>query len=137
MTWTKEHTQAWLTGNPLPAGLRWHHRDGGVRTVTPRYRLTAGYGKWLRETPYFPGLFEAVHEILSAIPNEAVLPAPDEVARRLDFSRENNLPPVSLFSRPAAPPARAMDGGQGTMDAGAGDAPDALDADAPDDDGPF
>jgi hypothetical protein len=113
--WTKEHTQAWLTGSPLPADLRWRHRDGGVRIVSPRYRLTAGYGKWLRETPYFPGLFEAVHELLAAVPYEAALPAPAEIVRALDFSRENGLPPVSLFSRPG--------GAAGGGDAGGGAAP--------------
>jgi hypothetical protein len=26
--------------------------------------MVEGYGKWLRETPYFPGLFELCHDLL-------------------------------------------------------------------------
>lgn len=71
-TWGKDLTQEYLTANPLPVGFKWPHRDykheddGGLREVKPSHKEVTAYGKWLRETPYFPGLFELIHEILSA-----------------------------------------------------------------------
>lgn len=63
--WTAEHTQAFLAANPLPVDFTWDHRDGGQRPVVPAHSfLKGGYGKWLRETPYFPGLFEMIHDVL-------------------------------------------------------------------------
>lgn len=68
--WTKDLTQDYLTHNPLPLGFKWPHRDykheddGGLRDVKPSHKEVTAYGKWLRETPYFPGLFELIHEIL-------------------------------------------------------------------------
>lgn len=69
--WSKDLTQEYLTANPLPQGFKWPHRDhrdeadGGLRDVQPSHKQVTGYGKWLRETPYFPGLFEAAHQILA------------------------------------------------------------------------
>lgn len=69
--WSKDDTQAYLKANPLPREFKWLHRDhqadpeGGMRTVQPSHASVANYGKWLRETPYFPGLFELVHEVLA------------------------------------------------------------------------
>jgi hypothetical protein len=61
--WTRDHTMRHLNANPLPETFRWPHRDGGERIVQPSHKNVTGYGKWLRETPYFQGLFERVHEI--------------------------------------------------------------------------
>ncbi len=66
-TWTRDATMVYLNANPLPATLRWHHRDdppGVDRPVMPSHSNVRGYGKWLRETPYFQGLFELAHAIL-------------------------------------------------------------------------
>ncbi len=63
--WTPEDTQEFLTANPLPSDFTWDHRDGGKRPVVPSHSyLKGGYGKWLRETPYFQGLFELCHDVL-------------------------------------------------------------------------
>jgi hypothetical protein len=62
--WSREDTRDFLTANPLPSDFVWPHRDGGKRPVQPVYRVTGGYGKWLSETPYFPGLFELIHREL-------------------------------------------------------------------------
>lgn len=61
--WTRDHTMRHLNANPLPETFRWPHRDGGDRVVQPSHKSVAGYGKWLRETPYFQGLFELVHDV--------------------------------------------------------------------------
>lgn len=65
VVWTQEHTQEYLAANPLPVDFLWPHRDGGDRPVVPAHaNLKGGYGKWLRETPYFQGLFELIHDVL-------------------------------------------------------------------------
>ena len=65
LAWTQEHTQEYLKANLLPVDFEWQHRDGGEKPVVPSHSyLKGGYGKWLRETPYFPGLFELVHDVL-------------------------------------------------------------------------
>jgi len=81
--WTPENTQDFLSRAPLPASFRWTHRDGGKSAVVPSYRLTGGYGKWLRETPYFPGLFEEIHGILARLGDAEPLPYPEELAKKL------------------------------------------------------
>lgn len=61
----------YLNANPLPMSFRWKHRDfpeGPERPVQPSHKSVAAYGKWLRETPYFQGLFELVHAVLEAAP---------------------------------------------------------------------
>jgi hypothetical protein len=62
--WSRDATMRYLNANPLPAAFRWRHRDGGERAVQPSHKNIASYGKWLRETPYFQGLFELIHDIL-------------------------------------------------------------------------
>lgn len=68
--WTQDDTEQWLSANALPDDFVWPHRnakpDGteSLQPVLPSYRLTKGYGFWLRTTPYFPGLFEEIHELL-------------------------------------------------------------------------
>lgn len=61
--WTKAASQRWLSLNPLPASFQHADRHGVVRPVQPSH--AQDYGKWLAETPYFPGLFEEIHDILS------------------------------------------------------------------------
>jgi hypothetical protein len=62
--WHRDASMRYLNENPLPTEFRWPHRDGGERSVWPSHTMVHGYGKWLRETPYFPGLFELAHDIL-------------------------------------------------------------------------
>lgn len=62
-TWTQEDSIDYLTLNPLPADFVWKNRDGKMAEVRPTYSVT-NYGKWLHETPYFPGLFELIHDLL-------------------------------------------------------------------------
>jgi len=85
--WSPENTQAYLSESPLPASFTWRHREGYEAPVVPSYRLTGGYGKWLRETPYFPGLFEEIHGVLARLPDEKPLPFPDELAKILREAR--------------------------------------------------
>lgn len=59
-----------LNAVPLPTAFTWPHRDGGEQAVRPVHGAVIGYGKWLRETPYFPGLFELAHDLLAAAPAE-------------------------------------------------------------------
>lgn len=66
--WTREDTRDYLAMYPLPSGFVWPHRDGGKRPVQPVYQVSGGYGKWLWETPYFPGLFELIHRELVNAP---------------------------------------------------------------------
>lgn len=80
-SWTPDLTERWLSANPLPGDFQWPHRDANpdgtprLQTVIPSYRLHKGYGFWLRTTPYFPGLFEEIHDVLCAID-----PLPDDGA---------------------------------------------------------
>jgi len=101
--WSREDTRDFLTIYPLPSDLVWPHRDGGKRPVHPTYRVSGGYGKWLWETPYFPGLFELIHEILV---NARELPTADLLAdelRRILAAREAQQElPVAPSTPPAA-----------------------------------
>jgi hypothetical protein len=77
-TWSHDASMRYLNAVPLPADFTWPHRDGGERPVRPVHHSVIGYGKWLRETPYFPGLFELAHDLLAGAPQEldvAWLPA--------------------------------------------------------------
>jgi hypothetical protein len=101
-TWSKDDTHAYLKANPLPLEFRWPHRDhrdeedGGLRRVQPSHKSISDYGKWLRETPYFPGLFERVHEILAAAQD---LGDADWLAGELNTWRASaqNAPAARLF----------------------------------------
>ena len=62
--WTRDATMRYLNEYPLPRDFKWPHRDGGWREVWPTHRAITAYGKWLRETPYFQGLFELIHAIV-------------------------------------------------------------------------
>jgi hypothetical protein len=73
--WDDIATEGWLTEYPLPADFTWQDRYGRERAVLPSYRIKGGYGKWLAETPYFPGLFELIHKILARAPSDQPLTA--------------------------------------------------------------
>jgi hypothetical protein len=74
--WSSDDTMHALTAHPLPESFTWTHRDGGEHPVQPAHsRLKGGYGKWLRETPYFPGLFEEIHAILVRLPDDQPITA--------------------------------------------------------------
>lgn len=71
--WTRDATMRYLNARPLPRTFMWPHRDADDnkdRPVWPVHGSVIGYGKWLREVPYFPGLFELVHDVLAAAPDE-------------------------------------------------------------------
>lgn len=63
LSWTHTDTEEYLRVNPLPADFLWRHRNGENAEVKPTYNVP-NYGKWLHETPYFPGLFELIHDLL-------------------------------------------------------------------------
>ena len=63
--WTREAAKRYLNDFPLPETFRWPHTDGGERPVQPVHLAVTGYGKWLAETPAFPGLFELVVDVLN------------------------------------------------------------------------
>lgn len=84
--WDEMSTEGWLTEYPLPADFTWTDRYGKERPVLPTYRIKGGYGKWLHETPYFPGLFELVHKILALAPSDQPL-TPDWLVERLNAHR--------------------------------------------------
>jgi hypothetical protein len=75
--WTKENTVDFLNRYPLPTSFAWPGKDGKPLNVCPSYQIKHGYGKWLHDTPYYPGLFEAIHEVLISfgenLPSEAEL----------------------------------------------------------------
>lgn len=79
--WTRDQTMAYLNEWPLPPTFKWTHRDGGQRPVQPSHRNVIAYGKWLRETPYFQGLFEIIHSILLKSPD---LGDPDWLAEEIN-----------------------------------------------------
>jgi hypothetical protein len=93
--WTHEDTRDYLSANPLPSDFVWPHSEGGKRAVHPSYRVKGGYGKWLHETPYFPGLFERIHELLFNLPE---LPPPEQIAAMLTrelASKDQTALPIS------------------------------------------
>ncbi len=93
---------AYLAANPLPADFAWFHRDGlptdptkGLRPVLPSYRIHAGYGKWLHDTPYFPGLFELIHDLL--FHSGSTLPDTITLTGQLDAIKRERLGQQELF----------------------------------------
>lgn len=100
--WTADDTERYLREYPLPADFRWPHRDRAddgsevLAPVLPSYRLHKGYGFWLRTTPYFPGLFEEIHQVLLSIGDE--LPTPERLAEILHQRRAARGQQTNLFS---------------------------------------
>ena len=89
--WTPDDTERWLKEFPLPVDFRWErvekNSDGSRRVtpgaaVLPDYRISKGYGFWLRTTPYFPGLFEEIHDILQRVPEDQPI-SPEWLAAQL------------------------------------------------------
>lgn len=92
--WHLDATMRYLNAYPLPSDFRWPHRDGGERDVRPTHTMVNGYGKWLRETPYFPGLFELCHDIMEEAPDDLTpdwLPAQIATLRE-KFAEETGTP---------------------------------------------
>ena len=67
--WTKSDSRTYLDANPLPLTFLWPDDTGKARAVHPSHQSVTSYGKWLAETPYFPGLFELIHTILVNAPD--------------------------------------------------------------------
>jgi hypothetical protein len=94
--WTTDDTEAFLTKVPLPTDFRWdrtekHGSDKRIlpdQSVLPDYRIKKGYGFWLRTTPYFPGLFEEIHDILLRWPDDEAMPSADQLAEVLRERRK-------------------------------------------------
>lgn len=94
LTWTADDTKQYLDSNPLPVGFTWKHKDGEHRLVQPSYKVES-YGKWLRESPNFQGLFEEIHRVIVAAGSR--LPDAEAVAAELlrrwpkrDFTTSRN-----------------------------------------------
>lgn len=85
--WTRDVTMRYLNEYPLPETFTWHHRDDAdpkkERPVQPVHRAVTAYGKWLRETPYFQGLFELIHDLLSTLPDSEELGGSDWLAEQI------------------------------------------------------
>lgn len=95
--WTKDNTRAYLDAFPLRPDFMWPGKDGVYRAVCPSYAITS-FGKWLRETPYYPGLFDAVHEALIRFGED--LPSDD---RALEAELERVRPPAASPPRTTKP----------------------------------
>jgi hypothetical protein len=90
-SWSPDDTEEFLNVQPLPVGFQWRlsktsatARRGDLVAVQPSHRDLA-YGKWLRETPYFQGLFELVHQLVLEAGEQ--LPTAEALAARLDALR--------------------------------------------------
>ncbi len=98
--WSADDTEELLNIEPLPAGFKWRLTKTSSRAmrgelvdVQPAHRDLA-FGKWLRETPYFQGLFELAHQVV--VEAGAKLPSGEEIAARLTalrLERERINPP--------------------------------------------
>jgi hypothetical protein len=74
--WTRDDTMHALNRVGLPATFTYTHRDGGERPVMPSHsKLKGGFGKWLRETPYFRGLFDECHCVFARLPDDETITA--------------------------------------------------------------
>lgn len=91
--WDHAQTRAYLDANPLPVGFKWPDNDGLERSVRPRHPTVTSYGKWLQETPYFPGLFEIIHALLV---HAAELGDAEWLAAELDRRRPPKQPEFTL-----------------------------------------
>lgn len=65
LVWNRIAAQRYLNDFPLPTTFTWPHKDGGERPVHPVHAQVLGWGKWLAETPNYPGLFELIVDILN------------------------------------------------------------------------
>lgn len=106
--WTDDDVMRYLDDWPLPADFTWTRVDIAKDTkekiltpdtaVRPKHHGVA-YGKWLRETPYFPGLFERVRDVIRAIPIGvgAKMPTPEELADLVRRPPEEKSTQPTLF----------------------------------------
>ncbi len=78
--WASTETEAWLSKHPLPDSFRWPV-NGQLVTVRPVHSLRGSFGRWVRETPYFPGLFDACHTVLAAGRGQEIREGADLAAR--------------------------------------------------------
>lgn len=78
----------------------WIHRDtskdGTPRLdyAKPKYAIHDGYGKWLHDTPYFPGLFELIHDLL--FHSGDTLPDIEALCATLETIKRGRLGQLSL-----------------------------------------
>lgn len=92
--WSPKDTEDWLTKVPLPVDFTWPDDCRKERAVLPSNRLTKGYGFWLRTTPYFPGLFEEIHQIIARAPSDFEMTAAwlaDELNQRRPRGEQQTL----------------------------------------------
>jgi hypothetical protein len=87
--WTDDDVMRWLDDFPLPMDFTWTRvdrtKDTKEKIYTPNTAVRpshhgVAYGKWLHDTPYFPGLFEEIRDIIRAIPAGSRMPTPEELA---------------------------------------------------------
>ena len=113
--WSHQDSVEWLNreGVPLfPDCLLWPDDRDVIRLVAPAHPcLKGGYGKWLKDTPYFPGLFELVHGLVAdwglrlpaegggqgGGPSGPALPSGNEVLQELRRIRAEREGQGSLF----------------------------------------
>lgn len=92
---------AYLDENPTPVDFEWFHRDKGpggkpvLAVVRPKYAIKGGFGKWLHDTPYFPGLFELIHDLLFHC--GATLPDIETLVAQLEAIKAERLGQIELF----------------------------------------
>ena len=92
---------AYLTDNPLPVDFQWFHRNKDpngkplMAAVKPIYSISGGYGKWLHDTPYFPGLFELIHDLL--FHSGSTLPDIDTLTAQLAAIKAERIGQADLF----------------------------------------
>ncbi len=90
--WSSDDTEKFLNDTLLPVDFLWTHDDGTQKPVQPRGGIKNGYGFWLRYTPYFPGLFEEVHDVLLTWKGSAEMPRNrDELASELSTRLRRNI----------------------------------------------
>ena len=105
--WTDDDVMRWLDDFPLPADFTATRvdrvKDSDEKIFTPNTPVRPAhhgikFGKWLRETPYFPGMFEQIRDIIRAIPTAdqgGILPTPEQLAEMLKSGqapgRQQNL----------------------------------------------
>lgn len=94
LTWTHADTIGYLSANPLPVDFLWRYKDGENAPVRPSYNV-ANYGKWLHDTPYFPGLFELIHDLLFSAGSR--LPDTETLVRQLTAIRTEREGQLKLF----------------------------------------
>ncbi len=100
-SWTHADTMAYLDDNALPVDFQWFHKnkspDGKplLAVVLPKYRISGGFGKWLHDTPYFPGLFELIHDLL--FHSGAILPSIEAITADLTRIKAERVGQTELF----------------------------------------